>query len=111
MTVMALKKKNNMKKGPFKMKSPTKFGSAGLHRNIGHSPTGKRLTNPKITSSNPNTNRLLAAAKSGLGGLSFRPNFSNMGLTIGSRIKAAPGFKPKTRVGKRGLRGFLSRFF
>ena len=25
MTAMALKKKNNMKKGPFKMKSPAKF--------------------------------------------------------------------------------------
>ena len=47
MTAMALKKKNNMKKGPFKINSPTKFGrgatSAGLHRNVGHDLKGKRL--------------------------------------------------------------------
>ena len=112
MTAMALKKKNNMKKGPFKLKSgnkpsPTKFFGAanavmGAGRKIAQ-------TNPRITSSNRNTNMLLAAARRGLAGL--RPNFGNMGLTIGSRIKAAPGFRPKTRVGKGGLRGFLSRFF
>ena len=116
MTVMALKKKNNMKKGPFKLKSgnkpsPTKFFGASLPAGMG---TGDKIaTNPRMTGFNPNTNRLLAAAKNTLGVLRPSGAFANLRdlRARGGRIRMAPGFKPKTRVGKRGLRGFLSRFF
>ena len=112
MTAMALKKKNNMKKGPFKMKSPAKF--------FAKLPKGKMTIQDFASAAKPNRGKI--RMKSPANKLS-RTSFTNplgkiMATPLGQALRNTNVFKnarerSRNRVQKKstGLRGHIKRLF
>ena len=89
MTAMALKKKNNMKKGPFKMKSPAKF--------FAKLPKGKMTIQDFASAAKPNRGKIRMKSPAKFGGGTLHRNIGHglspkkTGLTpTGKRLKLSP---------------------
>jgi len=82
MTVKALKKKNNMKKGPFKMKGP---GKSALKKNkIKHRKVTKSLKKGKVKETQKNTEYFI---KSGISGREIKTDSTTFNKSLYSRFK------------------------
>jgi len=82
MTVKALKKKNNMKKGPFKMKGPGKSGP--MKKGIGYRKLTKSPKKDGVKETQKNTEYFI---KSGISGREIKTDSTTFNKSLYSRFK------------------------